>query len=216
MPAQTIPPLLLPEALGFSPQLLLDDIINVANNAVTDGLNGMEEFLQRWADTRAEREGGDWDSTHEVEQGLVAFQTLLEYHTDIAFDFFEAWSLRNIFAVPPDLPLVLPHHEKLDLGQTPEREQELIDEIEYLRNEIDNGMSGCLFPDWYYISPCGLATSSSPNVLPRHPHVENPTTTRRKTPRTPVTTQVTDHGRPGSHSSKTNRLARVHFCPPPT
>jgi kinetochore protein Mis12/MTW1 len=138
MPAQTIPPLLLPEALGFSPQLLLDDIINVANNAVTDGLNGMEEFLQRWADTRAEREGGDWDSTHEVEQGLVAFQTLLEYHTDIAFDFFEAWSLRNIFAVPPDLPLVLPHHEKLDLGQTPEREQELIDEIEYLRNEIDN------------------------------------------------------------------------------
>jgi hypothetical protein len=148
----------------------------------------MEEFLQRWADTRAEREGGDWDSTHEVEQGLVAFQTLLEYHTDVAFDFFEAWSLRNIFAVPPDLPLVLPHHEKLDLGQTPEGEQELIDEIEYLRNEIDNGMSSCLFPDWYYISPCDLATSSSPNVLPRHPHVENPTTTRRETPRTPVTT----------------------------
>jgi hypothetical protein len=61
----------------------------------------MEEFLhwQRWADTRAEREGGDWDSTHEVEQGLVAFQTLLEYHTDIAFDFF------GFVGRPKDLPL---------------------------------------------------------------------------------------------------------------
>ena len=45
---------------------------------------------------------------HEVEQGLVAFQTLLEHHTDIAFDFFEAWCLRNIFMIPSsDLPIVL-------------------------------------------------------------------------------------------------------------
>ena len=46
MPAQTVPFLLLHEALGFLPQLLLDDIINVANNTVTDGVNGLEEFLQ--------------------------------------------------------------------------------------------------------------------------------------------------------------------------
>lgn len=137
-PAQLVTPLLLPEALGFAPQLLLDDIINVSNNAVQDGVNGMEEFLQKWADQRAEREGGDWDSTQEVEQGLVAFQTLLEYHTDIAFDFFEAWSLRNIFAIPPDLPIVLPHHANLDLTQTPQREQELMNEAEELRKQIDN------------------------------------------------------------------------------
>ena len=54
IPAQTVPHFLLPEALDFLPQLLLDDIINVANNTVTNGVNGMEEFLQRWADTRAE------------------------------------------------------------------------------------------------------------------------------------------------------------------
>ncbi|KXN81469.1 Centromere protein mis12 [Leucoagaricus sp. SymC.cos] len=131
------PPLLICEALGFSPQLLLDDIINVANQAVQDGVNGMEEFLQKWTDQRAEKLGGDWDGTQEVEQGLVAFQTLLEYHTDIAFDFFEAWSLRNIFAVSSDLPVVLPHQEKLDLGATPERELELVDEIEQLRRKID-------------------------------------------------------------------------------
>lgn len=101
----------------------------------------MEEFLQKWTDQRASKLGGDWDGTQEVEQGLVAFQTLLEYHTDIAFDFFEAWSLRNIFAVSCELPVVLPHQEGLDLsssgGATPEREQELLDEVEVLRRKID-------------------------------------------------------------------------------
>ncbi len=72
----------------------------------------------------------------EVEQGLVSFQTLLEHHTDLAFDFFEAWSLRNIFAVPPDLPLVLPHQEGLDLTLRPEREQELMDENAELRRRL--------------------------------------------------------------------------------
>ncbi|KAF9440421.1 hypothetical protein P691DRAFT_767790 [Macrolepiota fuliginosa MF-IS2] len=97
----------------------------------------MEEFLQKWTDQRAEKLGGDWDGTQEVEQGLVAFQTLLEYHTDIAFDFFEAWSMRNIFAIPPDLPIVLPHQENLDLTAMAECEQGLTDEIEQLRRKID-------------------------------------------------------------------------------
>ena len=142
---KNVPPLLLCEALGFSPQLLLDDIINIANNAVQDGVNGMEEFLQKWADERV-AQGDENDpktranieeTTHEVEQGLVAFQTLLEYHTDIAFDFFEAWSLRNIFMIPPDLPVVLPHQEGLDLTVTPEQEQEAMDEVEELRKRLD-------------------------------------------------------------------------------
>ncbi|KAJ7596725.1 Mis12-domain-containing protein [Mycena floridula] len=132
---QRVSPLLLAEALGFLPQLLLDDIINIANDSVGDGVDGMETFLQKWAEDRRQGIGG---SKHEVEQGLVTFQTLLEYHTDIAFDFFEAWSLRNIFAIPPDLPVVLPHHQGLDLTQTPEREQELLDEIESLRKKLDN------------------------------------------------------------------------------
>ncbi|KAK2467760.1 hypothetical protein APHAL10511_000055 [Amanita phalloides] len=127
LPLSASRPLLLPEALGFSPQLLLDDIINIANNAVQDGVNAPSV---------------DMESVQEVEQGLVAFQTLLEYHTDIAFDFFEAWSLRNIFAVPPDLDVILPHHEGLDLSAdklyAEEREKELAGEIEDLRAKIDN------------------------------------------------------------------------------
>ncbi|KAF5375180.1 hypothetical protein D9758_000030 [Tetrapyrgos nigripes] len=129
-----LPPLLIPEALGFAPQLFLDDVINAANNAVGDAVDGIEGLLQKWADERSSQQ----DSTQEVEQGLVLFQTLLEYHTDLAFDFFEAWALKNIFACPPDLPIVLPHHEGLDLTTQPEKEKELMDEITALRERLVN------------------------------------------------------------------------------
>ncbi|KAF9003442.1 hypothetical protein BDQ17DRAFT_1390567 [Cyathus striatus] len=126
-PTPNAPHLLLCEILGFSPQLLLDDIINIANNAVQDGVNGMEEFLYKWVDERAASRPDDWDPTNDIEQGLVSFQTLLEYHTDIAFDFFEA-----------DLPTVLPHQEGLNLEISPEKEQALMDDVEKLRGQLEN------------------------------------------------------------------------------
>ena len=125
--------MLLPEALGFSPQLLLDDIVSIANAAILDGINGMEEVVKQWAE---QRHAEDWDSAQEVEHGLVAFQTLLEHHTDMAFDSLELWALRNVFSVPPDLPIVLPHQEGLDLTTTPQREKALMDEAEELRKQI--------------------------------------------------------------------------------
>ncbi|KAA1477741.1 hypothetical protein DENSPDRAFT_844938 [Dentipellis sp. KUC8613] len=136
-PPPTVPSVLLPEILSFSPHFLLDDIVNIANHAVGDTVDAMEKFILRWADERADADA-NWDSTQELEQGLVAFQTLLEFHTDIAFDFFEAWSLRNIFAIPADLPIVVPHHAGLDLEQPPGKEAELLAEIEDLRRQIDN------------------------------------------------------------------------------
>lgn len=135
--APTVPPLLLAEALGFSPQLLLDDIVSIANNSIVDGVDGMENFLNNWGDARiANKQDSEDTINQEIEHGLISFQTLLEYHTDLAFDFFELWALRNIFAVPPDLPIVLPHHDGLDLSATPEREQELMDEADELRAKI--------------------------------------------------------------------------------
>ena len=135
------PTVLIPEILSFSPHFLLDDTINIANDGVGRAVDAMEDFLNRWAETRLEREP-DWADAadKELEQGLVSFQTLLEFHTDIAFDFFEAWSLRNIFAVtPPDLPLVVPHQAGLDLDhQSPEKEAELLAEIDELRRKIEN------------------------------------------------------------------------------
>lgn len=141
-------PLLLCEALGFSPQLLLDDIINIANNAVQDGVNGMEDFLATWADARAVADGKkdlDEATIYEVEQGLVAFQTLLEHHTDLALDFFEAWCLRNIFAIPLNLPIVLPHQAGLNLNVTSAQEQEAVEEVEALRRRLDGVSKACSF-----------------------------------------------------------------------
>ncbi|KAJ2932773.1 hypothetical protein H1R20_g4307, partial [Candolleomyces eurysporus] len=133
----------------------------------------MEEFLVKWVEEREERQAKEpkepeppakgkkgkkkaeqpkepEDMTHEIEQGLVAFQTLLEYHTDIAFDFFEAWSLRNIFFIPPEFEkgrvVVLPHYEGADLGNTSSsggsskseaKERELVEELDELRKRLD-------------------------------------------------------------------------------
>ncbi|KAI0715072.1 Mis12 protein-domain-containing protein [Earliella scabrosa] len=134
-PPPSVPSVLLPELLGFIPQFLLDDIINIANDEARQSVDAMEQFLQRWADARAEKDA-EWDPTQEIEQGLVAFQTLLESHVDVAFDFFEAWSMRNIFAIPADLPVVAPHQAGLDLDQEPEREAELLAEIDELRRKV--------------------------------------------------------------------------------
>lgn len=148
--ASPLHPTLVPELLGFSPQMLLDDIISAAADAILQCLQAMEPFMQRWADTRTEAKeknnesnkngvrDDDWDGLEAVEQGLVAFQTLLEAHTDIAFDFFEAWSLRNIFALPADLPVVAPHQRGLDLDPKLEEESELMTDVEELRRKIEN------------------------------------------------------------------------------
>jgi kinetochore protein Mis12/MTW1 len=135
--SQATTAILASEALGFSPQLLLDDIIDTTNNAVNEGIQGMETFLEKWTAKRSEKVGGEWDGTEELEQGLVSFQTLLEYNTDQAFDFFENWALRNIFSIQPGLPVVLPHQQGLDLTSNPSvREQELLAEIESLQKQL--------------------------------------------------------------------------------
>lgn len=150
----TVPSILLPELLGFSPHFILDGIINSANQQVLSCVEAVETFITRWYEERdlqqqaARRSpsasstgSSDWDGSHELEQGLVRFQTMLEYHTDVAFDFFETWSLRNIFAIPPELEIVAPHHEGLDLElakREPGKEMELLGEIEELRRKIEN------------------------------------------------------------------------------
>lgn len=134
-PTSTIPSVLLPELLGFVPQFLLDDIVDTANDAVRQAVDAMEQFLERWADARKQKHA-DWDSTQEIEQGLVAFQTLLNSHVDIAFDYFELWCLRNIFATPSDLPLIAPHQAGLNLDGKAEEEEAVVSEIKELRRKI--------------------------------------------------------------------------------
>jgi kinetochore protein Mis12/MTW1 len=115
-------------------------IVNIANNSVEHIVDAMEGYLTGWAEKRAERlkdsGGDDWDGKQEIEQGIVAFQTLLESHMDIALDFFEVWCMRNIFTIPAELPVVVPHQAGLILEQPDSKEQELLAEIDDLRRRI--------------------------------------------------------------------------------
>jgi kinetochore protein Mis12/MTW1 len=134
---------LLQEILRFAPELFLDDIVDSANNAIYQCVNAMEPFLRRWLEQRTKPleppvDDPDWSPEAEIEQGLVAFQTLLENHVDIAFDFFDVWCRRNVFSFNPDLPIVVPHQRDLDLSIEPERETELFTDIDELRRGIDN------------------------------------------------------------------------------
>lgn len=142
-PARPVSSTLLQEIVGFAPELLLDDIIDSANNSIYQSVNAMEPFIRRWMEQRPitlepQADDPDWSAEAEIEQGLVAFQTLLENHVDIAFDFFDVWCRRNVFAFNPELPIVVPHQKGLNLSVEPEQETELFTDIEQLRRAIDN------------------------------------------------------------------------------
>jgi kinetochore protein Mis12/MTW1 len=134
----SIPPIILPEILGFSPHLLLDDIVDIANDAIRLTVNAMEGFILRWAQERAKNAPKDWDGKAESEMGVISLQTLLESHTDLAFDALEAWSLRNIFTLDPELPIVLPHHRHLNLHEPDGADTALMHRIEELRRQLAN------------------------------------------------------------------------------
>lgn len=82
------------------------------------------------------------------EQGMHSFQTLLEAHTDLAFDFFEAWSHRNIFVINANLPVVAPHHKSLDLEIPPDTERELQIEVESSRRKLEHVHAIPFFASW--------------------------------------------------------------------
>ncbi|EJT99365.1 hypothetical protein DACRYDRAFT_110083 [Dacryopinax primogenitus] len=126
-------PALLTEILQFHPQLLLDDVVNVAYETLYHAVEALEVFLLRWADDRAEA------IAKEVDGGLYAFQTLLESYADTAFDFFEVWALRNVFSFPPadvSLPIILPHHAGLNLILSGPDEDELRSQLDQMRIRV--------------------------------------------------------------------------------
>ncbi|KIJ37082.1 hypothetical protein M422DRAFT_232063 [Sphaerobolus stellatus SS14] len=129
---------LLPEILGFHPQLLLDDIINAANEPIYQCTEFVSNFMIAWAEERAKRTNRKEQDevSNEIENGLVQFQTLLEYHVDLAFDYYEVWTLRNIFYIPPNLSVVAPHHKGLNLHHDSKKEADLFSELEELRNNL--------------------------------------------------------------------------------
>lgn len=93
---------------------------------------------------------------------MHSFQTLLEAHTDLAFDFFEAWSHRNIFVINANLPVVAPHHRGLDLETPPETERELQIEVESSRRKLGHV---CVGIPLFFFSKLGGGTQTNERLV---------------------------------------------------
>ncbi|KAJ1985355.1 hypothetical protein H4R34_000009 [Dimargaris verticillata] len=113
------------EHLGFSPVSCVDDIINAVNEVLYQTTASLERFLE-----------AEMGSCAEVTQGMHQIETLLEQAVDKNFDIFELYSLRNIFNVPNNLTLTLPHYEGYDYSVTPEQEQSIDKEIAEMQQKI--------------------------------------------------------------------------------
>lgn len=125
---------ILPDILGFAPQLLVDDLLDIGYDAIAKATGALETYLDtNWLP------GRPIEDQNEAYAGLVAFQTLLQSHLDKAFDAFELWSLKNVFALPDpaEVPIVLPHQTGLDITATEQEENSLNKEIEELRAKVD-------------------------------------------------------------------------------
>lgn len=60
MSRQNADPRLVTEILGVHPQLLLDDIINGANETIYESVDSLEDFLRGWIEEK-EKAGADGD-----------------------------------------------------------------------------------------------------------------------------------------------------------
>ncbi|KAF9103313.1 hypothetical protein BGX29_003491 [Mortierella sp. GBA35] len=130
---------LLTEHFGFSPLSFVDDVINSVNNMIYQASMALQEFveseMEAWA-TQNEHLTEDLDIKVESAKCMHKFETLLEAAVDKNFDRFELYALKNLFGVPEDVDIVLPHYEALDFGISLEREEALDQELETLRQQV--------------------------------------------------------------------------------
>ncbi|KAG8854216.1 hypothetical protein FRB96_007772 [Tulasnella sp. 330] len=126
-------PLLL-DIAGFPVESLVDDLLDIGADAVEKATVALESYLNEHYLPNFPPDSEAYDK---VQAGLVSFSTLLESHLDKAFDAFEHWSLRNVFAWDPKLDIVLKHQKGLDLSVTAEQETKLLTDIDELRRKVD-------------------------------------------------------------------------------
>ncbi|KAG0279439.1 hypothetical protein BGZ95_001205 [Linnemannia exigua] len=131
---------LLTEHFGFSPLSFVDDVINSVNNMIYQASMALQEFVENemesWAIQNRRNLAKDYDAKVESAKGMHKFETLLEAAVDKNFDRFELYALNNLFSVPKDVDIVLPHYEELDFGIAADREEALDQELEMLRQQV--------------------------------------------------------------------------------
>ncbi|CAG8516716.1 3580_t:CDS:2 [Paraglomus brasilianum] len=117
------------EHFNYTPISFIDDVINTINELIYQAADALSEFVKD--------ESSELSIPFEdVEQGLHQFETLLEAAVDHNFDLFEVYSLRNLFTVPADIPVVLSHHQGINLDVTKSDEVQLDRELEKIRKNL--------------------------------------------------------------------------------
>ncbi|KAF9112254.1 hypothetical protein BGX27_003727 [Mortierella sp. AM989] len=129
---------LLTEHFGFSPLSFVDDVINSVNNMIYQASMALQEYVEMQMDEMSARNALPDNTDVKVECGksMHKFETLLESSVDKNFDRFELYALKNLFGVPEDVDIVLPHYEALDFNIGVEREQQLDEQLEILRRKV--------------------------------------------------------------------------------
>lgn len=105
------------QLVGLDARILVNEITENAREVLTAHVNGIEawalEVSRKMKDPLVSREVKIVRAFRvsclvtDLDQGMHAFETLLESHVDKAFDKFAAWALRNAFEIPSDAPVVL-------------------------------------------------------------------------------------------------------------
>ncbi|CAG8434701.1 7787_t:CDS:2 [Diversispora eburnea] len=113
------------EHFEFAPISIIDEVIDSVNELLYQALIGLENFIYKYL-----------NSDEEIEQGMHQVETLLENLIDHNFDLFELYTLRNIFAVPDNLEIILPHHEGLDFTLDQSKEDQIDEELELMRKKV--------------------------------------------------------------------------------
>ncbi|KAG9296616.1 hypothetical protein G9A89_002887 [Geosiphon pyriformis] len=116
---------LMTEHFGFLPLSFIDDVINAVNELIYQVAQSLEIFLEQTTG------GGE-----ETEQGIHQVETLLEHAVDKNFDIFELYTLKNIFTVPSDVTIILPHQEGCNFNIDPSCEEKLDKELEVMRKKL--------------------------------------------------------------------------------
>ncbi|KAF8985700.1 hypothetical protein BGZ46_002445 [Entomortierella lignicola] len=129
---------LLTEHFGFSPLSFVDDVINSVNNMIYQASMALQEYVETQMDDLAGSNllPDDVRVKDESAKCMHKFETLLESAVDKNFDRFELYALKNLFGVPEDVDIVLPHYEALDFNIGVEREQQLDEQLEVLRRKV--------------------------------------------------------------------------------
>ncbi|CAG8530541.1 1803_t:CDS:2 [Acaulospora morrowiae] len=113
------------EHFEFSPISVIDDVIDSVNELMYQALIGLERFVEKKS-----------KSEEEIEQGMHQVETLLETLIDHNFDMFELYVMRNIFAIPENVKIVLPHQEGMDYTLDQSKEDQIDKELELMRKKV--------------------------------------------------------------------------------